>query len=258
MVKHYDFEQLKDFVLAYRLSNPDFDCIGSKFTQSIYRALCEIYDLVSTEQNFKEKWTKRLNENYHSWLSFDTELNKLVYDTGLRDEQWSNALIDDTFLLFDLGEIEHFLEIKTTKEFQDAYNVVQTYYKLQGYFTGIFSRGIENISYAEWERVSTNKYAVKVLKAYKEQPKFEVGELASLRVNRECTKTKNVTNAKFNSWNINCNISKVLILSNTEPIVNARKGAKRYKVAPIGGNGQPFWIEEAFMKKLRKKVNKKK
>lgn len=258
MVKHYDFEQLKDFVMAYRLSNPDFDCIGSKFTQSIYRALCEIYDLISTGQDFHKKWNRKLNEHHHSWLSFDTELNKLVYDTGARDEEWSNTLIEDTFELFDLEEISNFLKTKQTEEFQHLYDVIRTYYNSQGYFQGIFSRGIDNISYAEWERVSSNKYATKVIKAYKGEPKFKVGELVSLRANRECTKFKYGANAKFNSWNVSNSISKVLILSNTEPIVTARKGAKRYKVAPIGGNGQPFWIEEAFMKKLRKRLNKTK
>ena len=257
MIKRYTFNQLEDFVSAYRMSN-DFDCKGSKFTQSIYRALCEIYDLISTGQDFQKKWDRKQNESHHSWLSFDTELNELVYDTGVRDEQWSNTLIDDTFELFDLEEISNFLETKQTKEFLELYDVIKTYYNLQGYFSGIFKRGVDNISYSEWERVSSNKYAIKVIKAFKDQPKFKVGELVSLRANRECTKSKNEYNTKFNSWNVPNDVSKVLILSNTEPIINARKGAKRYKVAPIGGNGQPFWIEEAFIKKLRRKVNKNK
>ena len=259
MLKRYTFEQLEEFVSAFRMSSECEVSIGtSNFTTSIYNALCEIYDIVSSGIDLSAQWDKS-NPKYHSWLSFDAVGQELLYDTGVRNEEWSNTLIEGIFARFDLEEIYVFEEKKKTKEFKDLFTVIKDYYDTQGYFNRILSKGSGGISYSEWERVSTNKYAMKVLHAYMAEPRFDVGQLVSLRTARECTKKRIVL--RNCPSNIICTvpsvIDKVLILSNSEPIRSARKGAKRYKVAPIGGNGQPFWIEEAFMKKLRKKVNKK-
>ena len=116
----------------------------------------------------------------------------------------------------------------------------------------IFCDGIDKISASDWHRVSTNKYAkaFAVVRAL-----YKVGDIVSPRATREITTDK----CGRMSGALHHDTEKMLVLSNTEPIISARKGAKRYKVAPIGGKtSQPFWIEEAFIKNFRKKVNKRK
>lgn len=265
MIKRYTFDQLDNFVRGYRLKNDQRDWTKptyGKFQTSICDALDEIHTLSLYYPNHPEDFFKhysRDNPKYHSWLSFDLDTKELIYDTGSRDEDWSNGLIDNIFDKYEYQKIKQFDDEKKSKEFVQLYNLIKTYYETQGYFGNIFTKGLEGLTSYEWQRVSTNKYAVKIIDAFKSDPLFKIGDLVALRATRECTHTSTSSSSILSAYRIPSEISKVLILSNTEPIVNARKGAKRYKVAPIGGkNAQPFWIEEAFMKKLRKKVNKKK
>ncbi len=258
MIKRYTFEELENFVKGYRLIRNDEPCTFGKFQASICDAMDQIYTLwfyyADKPKDFFKHYSKS-NPKHHSWLSFNTDTKELIYDTGNRDEQWSNELIDNLFDKYEYSKIKQFVEEKKSKDFMELYDAIKTYYEAQGYFGNIFRKSIDKITPDDWQRVSTNKYAVKIIDAFKAEPLFKVGELVSLRATRECTKQKHHVLRHI----IPSEIDKVLILSNTEPIINARKGAKRYKVAPVGGkNVQPFWIEEAFMKKLRKKVNKKK
>ena len=260
MIKRYTFDQLENFAKGYRLGKPEQSMGFGKFQASICDAMEQIYSIALYELCYEDfsKHYNRNNPNFHSWLSFDTDTRELIYNTGSRDEEWSNELIDDLFDKYEYNKVKQFADIKKSKDFIELYNLIKTYYEMQGYFGNIFRKSIDKITPDDWQRVSTNKYAVKIIDAFQAEPLFKVGELVSLRATRECTKQKHHYKP-IGSHRIPSEIDKVLILSNTEPIINARKGAKRYKVAPIGGkNVQPFWIEEAFMKKLRKKVNKKK
>ena len=261
MIKRYTFDQLENFVKGYRLVKPS-PSLSGKFQTSICDAMDQIYTLAFYPKDFFKHYN-RDNPKFHSWLSFDTETKELIYDTGSRDEEWSNDLIVNIFNKYEYQKIKQFDDEKKSKEFIELYNLLKTYYETQGYFGNIFTKGLEGLTSNDWQRVSTNKYAVKIIDAFKSDPLFKIGDLVALRATRECTHTstslKHIDRSILSTYRIPSEISKVLILSNTEPIVNARKGAKRYKVAPIGGkSAQPFWVEEAFMKKLRKKVNKKK
>ena len=251
MIKRYSFEQLENFVKGYELSNKPLS--SSNFSNAILLALCEIHRLVSQSDKVYENSWNRNAKQYHNWLSFDVKSQELVYDTGSRDEEWSNNLLDGIFEQYDYTSVKNFAELKKTKQFIDEFRVLSSYYASQGYFSHLFDKGIDNLTSQEWHRVSKNKYAIKVLDAFLAPPLFKVGEIVSPRANREITTEKYANVPKGFYWDLD----KLLVLSNTEPIINARKGAKRYKVAPMGGNNQPFWIEEAFLKSFKKKVNKK-
>ena len=262
MIKRYTFDQLENFVKGYRLAKPETEPHFGKFQASICDAMDQIYTLwfyyADKPTDFFKHYNRK-NPKFHGWVSFDTDTRELIYDTRTRDEEWSNELLDNLFDKYEYYRVKQFADEKKSKEFIELYNLIKTYYETQGYFGNIFRKSIDKITPDDWQRVSTNKYAVKIIDAFKAEPLFKIGELVSLRTTRECTHTRTSPSRILSAHRIPSEISKVLILSNTEPIINARKGAKRYKVAPIGGkNAQPFWIEEAFMKKLRKKVNKKK
>ena len=92
-----------------------------------------------------------------------------------------------------------------------------------------------------------NKYAKKVLVAHNAEPKFALGTLVDFRAQhnetsdvdgRVCYKRAPLG---------------LLVLSNTEPILSAAVGAKRYKVVPVGDNGSPFYVEERYLKKRKKR-----
>lgn len=252
MIRRYSFDTLDNFVMGYELSRKPIT--SSNFSNAMLSALCRIHYLVLNSDEEYEKCWNRTDKKYHSWLSFDTKQRELIYDTGNRDEEWSNTLLDGFFEQYDLRVIKKFEQQKKTQEFKDEFKVVSEYYVTQGYFSRIITDGIDKITAHDWHRLSTNKYAIKVLDAFRSDPQYKVGEIVSPRASRE------ITTDKYGrmSGALHQDIDKVLILSNTEPIVNARKGAKRYKVAPIGGKSiQPIWIEEFFLKSFKKKMNKK-
>jgi len=260
MVKRYSFEQLENFVKAFNLTGNDFGGLGN-FKQAIINAMCEVHTLATRYRVCGEKciYSQNFNSHYHqtnpkkhSWIMFDVDTEELVYNTGARDEEWSNELLDNLFLDYDLDKINAFNEQKQSTEFKKLYELIQGYYSSQGYFTNILSKNIDSLTPSDWIRLTDNKYAQKVIACYESEPLYDVGELVSLRANRECTNTEYINS--FSARAVDIRVEKVLVLSNTEPIINARKGAKRYKVAPIGGkNPQPFWIEEAFLKPFKKK-----
>jgi hypothetical protein len=248
MIRRYSFETLDNFVMGYELSGKPLTT--SNFHNAMLSALCRIHYLVLNSDEEYENYWNRSDKKYHSWLSFDTKQRELIYDTGNRDEEWSNTLLDGFFKQFDHRVIKKFEQQKKTQEFKDEFKVVSEYYGTQGYFSRIITDGIDKITAHDWERLSTNKYAIKVLAAFHSKPQFKVGEIVSPRASREITTDKYGRMSKP----LYHDIDKLLILSSTEPIISARKGAKRYKVAPVGGKSiQPFWIEEAFLKKFRRK-----
>jgi hypothetical protein len=251
MLKKYSFEQLENFYKGYdAVPKPHFQ---SKFNKSITLALCEIYDLVTSEDYSDQTWQRGVAENHHNWLSFDLESRMVIYDTGFRDETWSNEIVDRLFDNYDYVKVKNFYEEKTTQKFLEEYRVIKEYYDCQGFFARIFSTGVEGLTLEGWKRVKSNKYAIKVMDTYRAKPLFSVGEIVSIRKSqRECTKDKYSNKI---TYMIPSGVDKVLILSNSEPILNARKGARRYKVAPIGGTAV-FWIEEGSLKKLKKSKNK--
>lgn len=256
MIKRYTFEQLDGFAKGYSLSkqyaNHPYE---TAFYRAISKALAEIHQLVTEGKDLQKMWNRETATNYHTWLSFDENTRELVYDTGSRDEEWSTNLIDLIFTQYDYESIKKFEELKKTQQFKDEYNVIREYYEKQGYFSRVFNGGIQEITSSDWQRVSTNKYAQKVFVAFRSEPLYKVGDIVSPRASREITTDKYGRMSKP----LHHDTEKMLVLSNTEPIISARKGAKRYKVAPIGGkSSQPFWIEEAFLKNFRKKVNKRK
>ena len=256
MIKRFSFERLQNFAKGYSLSKQyATHPYETAFYKAISNALVEIHQLVTEDKDLQKMWNREMATNYHTWLSFDENTRELVYDTGSRDEEWSTNLIDLIFTQYDYESIKKFEELKKTQQFKDEYNVIREYYENKGYFNRVLSGGIEEITVSDWHRVSTNKYAQKVFAAFRSEPLYKVGDIVCPRASREITTDK----CGRMSGALHHDTEKMLVLSNTEPIVSARKGAKRYKVAPIGGNSnQPFWIEEAFIKNFRKKVNKRK
>jgi len=263
MSKTYTPSQIKDFYDAQQmqieagiiashdkhLKMPTGTSFETKITMSLYR----LYEQV-TEGEYDPNW--RTRKDGHAWLSYDKESNVYVYDTRNRSDEWSDTLVDNILSRNQIDNVKKWISFLSESAYNENMKTACEYYELQGgYFSHIRSKyAISGIVTAyEYDRLVRNKYTTKVITALRAEAKFPVGSLADLRSTHEETKDREGAMRVFMKRLNNG----VLILSNTEPILSACVGAKRYKAVCVGDT-TPFYIEERFLKKKKKiKTNKK-
>ena len=95
----------------------------------------------------------------------------------------------------------------------------------------------------QYTKFTKNKYAVKVIAGHRAEPKYAVGEIVLLRGDIAFTKR------------LRCEKG-LVVISNKEPIINAKKGNKRYKLLPIGNNSIIYRDEGEIKSRTRKKKKK--
>ena len=121
------------------------------------------------------------------------------------------------------------------------------YYKGSGYFRDLVERVLSDSDYiptpALYKKFVENKYAEKVLDAYRAEPKFPVGSLATLRKVRSNGYMAENGHAPWADVN-------VMVLSTNEPIVSSAKGCKRYRCIMVG-SPVTLYCEERDLKKMR-------
>tara|TARA_B100001094_G_scaffold37010_1_gene31158 strand:+ start:2758 stop:3396 length:639 start_codon:yes stop_codon:yes gene_type:complete len=131
-----------------------------------------------------------------------------------------------------------------------------SYYKQTGYFKDL-ARDIlagavpELIGYT---KMSTNKYAQKVLAIHKAEPKYAAGSLVSPRANFQSSHAyfDREDTTRFSWPTANDVIEKFkarggFIMEVTDIVRSAAKGAKTYKILPIGATN-PIFVEERHIK----------
>ena len=96
---------------------------------------------------------------------------------------------------------------------------------------------------AEYNKITKNKFAVKVLTAHFADPKFAPGSLVQFGAG---------ATGALRRIKVPC----VVISSNGGPITSACKGAKVYSVLPMG-SAKTVLCEERHLKKARKVGGKK-
>jgi len=126
--------------------------------------------------------------------------------------------------------------------------VCADYYKPTGYYRDLVEKILTDCNFIpspkQYKMMCQNKYSAKVLEAYRAEPKFPVGSLATLRKHRS-NGYMAITGAP--TWaDIN-----VLVLTTNEPIVSSAKGCKRYKCMVVGGT-DTFYCEERDLKKMKR------
>ena len=126
------------------------------------------------------------------------------------------------------------------------------YYMGTGYFRDVVDRVKTDKDFIPtpklYKSMCQNKYADKVMDAYRAEPRFPVGSLATLRA----AKSRSVGYMSNNRDMVSAGELNVLILTTDEPIVSAAVGAKRYKVMMVGGI-DTFYCEERDLKKMKRK-----
>jgi len=118
--------------------------------------------------------------------------------------------------------------------------VLATYYLNSGYWTKMARNIIEQDDYVppmdKFEKMRGNKFATKVLDAWRADPKYPVGTSVIERAGK--------TNRLKKGG---------MVLSTTEAIVSAAVGCKRYLVLPYD-SPEPVFLEERCVKLFRPKV----
>jgi len=138
------------------------------------------------------------------------------------------------------------------EEKAETLRVCANYYMSTGYYRMLVDRVKESKEYIpspkEYRAMCENKYADKVMDAYRAEPKFPAGSLATLRA----AKSRSVGYmASKRNWIPDGELN-VLVLSTDAPIVSAAVGAKRYKVMMVGAT-DTFFCEERDLKKMKRK-----
>lgn len=148
-----------------------------------------------------------------------------------------------------------------TEQYSEKAFVLANYYSRQSYYREMAQTILNNEvpERTRFMRMLNNKYAQKVMAEYEAAPKYELGTLVTGRAN-------------FDQYVVDYGTPKgqrelpwphrkicvenflrrgALIIDVDNKIFSAAKGAKRYKVLPIG-SPTPFFVEERFIKIKRK------
>mgnify|MGYP001192206444 CR=1 FL=1 len=137
------------------------------------------------------------------------------------------------------------------KEYLDNHQkdakILAAYYKHVGYFTKLANSILEETyipNQKDYEKMSKNKYARKVLDETYAIPRFPIGAMVQVRASVLNTETNhNIKHLK----NRVC-----FVLENNLPIISAVIGGKRYKILPMGETNT-FSIEERYLMKPNKR-----
>ena len=125
--------------------------------------------------------------------------------------------------------------------------IAARYYKAAGYFQRLVHSILNDDGFVptieQYNKITKNKFAVKVLTAHFADPKFAPGSLVQFGATAPST---------LRRIKVPC----VVISSNGGPITSAAKGAKVYSVLPMG-SAKTVLCEERHLKKARKVGGKK-
>lgn len=254
-MKKYSKQQVYDFCDAYSQAKQEGlvnDTDLSKFFDKFLVSLHTIGTLV--RENQYTKWTRKASPSFHTWLTYDNLSEEFILDSR-RDDEWSTELVDKCLSYYEKAKIENWIVFIKTEEYAESISVVSKYYKGSGgYFRHYINRVDRGVKLDEhsYNRFVNNKYASKVLTAYRATPIFPVGSLVDFRAHNGTDVRKATAKTEGGGLIYKKAPQGMLVLSNTECIISACKGAKRYKVVCIG-ESVPFWIEERYLKKRKKK-----
>ena len=131
-------------------------------------------------------------------------------------------------------------------DMRERLTIVARYYRREGYFTNLVDRALTPDGQAtafiptekQYRKITENKYAQKVLTAHYDAPKYAAGSMVQLRPSAGY-----LCHSKAGD-------KPCVVISTSEPIVSAAKGAKMYRILPIG-SATMITIEERHIKKAR-------
>ncbi len=127
--------------------------------------------------------------------------------------------------------------------------VVANYYMSTGYFKDTAREIIGNDAfvptYSQYNKMVKNKYAQKVLASHHAPAKYSAGQLVTFRANAP-------SNSRYlDGGYLKRNVTMMVIEADAAPITSAARGAKVYKLLPVG-KASTLMVEERYIMKARK------
>jgi hypothetical protein len=148
----------------------------------------------------------------------------------------------------------------------ERFRLACNYYRTQGYYSNIigevpeaFIQGTSDDyrpSYADYLRVTDNKYFVKIWAAYTDEPKFPAGSMVQVRAESALPQRNPLSTRGGGFYGRGWGFRKLAgmhaLVLDTSPFKpqSAAKGSKPYKVLVVG-NPDPMYIEERFLKRAK-------
>ena len=127
--------------------------------------------------------------------------------------------------------------------------VVANYYMSTGYFKDTARDIINDDSfiptYSQYNKMVKNKYAQKVLASHNAPTKYQAGQLVTFRANAPST-VRYLDGAYLKRA-----VTLMVIETDAAPITSAARGAKVYKLLPVG-KASTLEVEERYIMKARK------
>lgn len=127
--------------------------------------------------------------------------------------------------------------------------VAAHYYATTGYFRSTADAIIGDESfiptYSQYNKMVKNKYAQKVLAAHNDKPKYEQGQLVTFR---SATPT---AQRRCGDGYLKLTVPMMVITADAAPVTSAARGAKKYKLLPVG-KAETLIVEERYIMKARK------
>ena len=158
-------------------------------------------------------------------------------------------------------------EANYAEQHLERFRLACNYYRTQGYYSNIignvpeaFIQGTSDDyrpPYADYLRMTDNKYFPKIWAAYADEPKFPAGSMVQVRSTsalpqRNPLSTNNPRVAWGSGWGFRKLAGVHALVLDTNPFkpVSAARGAKPYKVLVVG-HPEPMYIEERFLKRAK-------
>jgi len=143
----------------------------------------------------------------------------------------------------------------SNKDMQDAFRVCVDYYYTTGYHNNIVTafRHVD-LSLAaptplQYNKLTGNKYAQKILISYRSEPKYDVGAYVALRASSRMV-IRGGKSVRLDTWRNDPVRNCFMVLHNDGTPTTAAKGTKKYIVIHMGEN-TVLEIEERAIKKYR-------
>jgi len=199
------------------------------------------------------------NQYLNDWERGFVESVSAQYDRGRKlsekQAEWLKKF-DDKYSEERIATSEAWQKnFMSNKDMQDTFRVCVDYYYSTGYYNNIVT-AYRNVDLSltaptemQYSKLTTNKYAQKILIAYRSEPKYDIGAYVSLRSNRRNV-VQNGKSVRLGAYGEDPVRNCFMVLNNNGSPTSAAKGSKKYKVIHMGKN-IVLEIEERDIKKYR-------
>jgi hypothetical protein len=221
----------------------------------------------------RREWLVKLEEKYkeEGWIDpltgeFGTILKVVLANESLTDGDltFANSLKNQYVRYKNLSEKQQSALVgmfdryspegqKKASEWKDDYNKnhkqeakIAAHYYLSNppYFGTVSQRIIDEEGFIpslrQFNKLTKNKYASRVIESTLAEPKFKVDDVVELRAN-----------APFHSSSMRNDNKGFIIEVDSKPVTSAARSSKNYLVLPVG-SVETVHIEERFMKRVKK------